>query len=374
MDMSNRLAFLDALRGLAVAVVVIFHVPFMALPQMSAPPAWLVQLAVLSVAFFFMVSGCSLFLTMRNHERTGRPWMSFYIHRAFRILPLYYLVLAIAILVDVPGITDVNARNLTESILLLQNLDPPNIQSIYPVTWTLSVEVLLYLLFPAIYLVARSSTRVITLMAWTSIAWLLVYVVVEAVGLPRRQFELFANCSALGLLPCFLAGVLLFWLLRGVQEGTGDDVARRERGVAWIAVGLVLICCRINGWIPPITGPGWLLAALVCLPLCFGLAVYPVRWLVNRATVYLGTITYSVYLIHPLVIPVVSPVYPAIQRLIPSTTASMFACSFATLAITVAIASVTYRLVERPGITAGRRLTNHLLQPRVTAPEPAEVS
>jgi peptidoglycan/LPS O-acetylase OafA/YrhL len=92
-----------------------------------------------------------------------------------------------------------------------------------------------------------------------------------------------------------------------------------------------------------------------------------VRWLVNRATVHLGTVTYSIYLIHPMVIVALSPVYSAVQELIPSAVAAMVACAGGTLLVTVAIATVTYRFIERPGINAGRRLSRRLTQPREIA-------
>ena len=90
----KRLVYLDSLRGFAAVWVVFYHMIFLAKPNLQTPD-WLSFLRVggMGVTIFYIISSFSLCLTMPRHISTGKYLKSFYIHRAFRILPLFYVVL-----------------------------------------------------------------------------------------------------------------------------------------------------------------------------------------------------------------------------------------------------------------------------------------
>ena len=91
-DNKRRLEFLDALRGLAAAYVVVYHTILIPQPSLALP-RWATTLAMggyTGVTLFFMVSAFSLYFTMPLRLRESHPTRAFYLHRFFRIAPLFY--------------------------------------------------------------------------------------------------------------------------------------------------------------------------------------------------------------------------------------------------------------------------------------------
>ena len=126
-DSKRRLEFLDALRGLAAAYVVIYHT--IAIPQPSLGlPMWartLVMGGYTGVTLFFMVSAFSLYLTMPLRLKESHPTRAFYMHRFFRIAPLFYAILLATLIRDVL-LFDVThpPLDVASSVLFLFNAIP----------------------------------------------------------------------------------------------------------------------------------------------------------------------------------------------------------------------------------------------------------
>jgi peptidoglycan/LPS O-acetylase OafA/YrhL len=77
---------------------------------------------------------------------------------------------------------------------------------------------------------------------------------------------------------------------------------------------------------------------------------------VNVLTRYLGRISYSIYLVHPTVVFMLSPLYQWVYQRSPSVTVAFLASLTLTLAIVLPISSLTYRLIEAPGVLLGKRV------------------
>jgi peptidoglycan/LPS O-acetylase OafA/YrhL len=142
---------LDALRGLAVLAVILYHY-FPALFK-STPLGWI------GVRFFFVLSGfliTGILLRAREavFEGTEGTWFvlrRFYIRRFLRIFPIYYLVLLV--------LAALNADEIRDSLLwhlgYLSNVRfvmDGYFQLWVAHFWTLSVEEQFYLIWPAIIL------------------------------------------------------------------------------------------------------------------------------------------------------------------------------------------------------------------------------
>ena len=90
--------------------------------------------------------------------------------------------------------------------------------------------------------------------------------------------------------------------------------------------------------------------------LALGLAMWPTRWLVNRATAYLGKVSYSLYLLHPTVIYLLTPMYRRIYDGTDQLSLALLASLAVTMAIVLPLSSLAYRFIEKPGIQLGRRI------------------
>jgi len=149
--------------------------------------------------------------------------------------------------------------------------------------------------------------------------------------------------SAFGL------GIVLYFVLQRPPE------AKHAR--ALLALAMVLGLCVYKSSASLWIVPHHLLYGVAFVPLIVSLHLRPNRLWVNGATVYLGRISYSCYLVHN---PVKDHVVHRVMAL-PLPEMARFGILLAVvIGGTVAVASLTYRLIELPGIGLGKRLIARL--------------
>ena len=176
----SRMPELDTLRGIAILAVVFYHALYLVkdyslyprLIQLGMQSMWLGRLGV---NLFFVLSGFLITgILLESRGRTGY-YRRFYIHRALRIFPAYFLLIAALFLLAYP------AKFLVLSVLYLSNLAPLfGIGVAYPILWSLAVEEHFYLVWP--WLANRLAARglgILTLaivvlspaVRWFSFSW-----------------------------------------------------------------------------------------------------------------------------------------------------------------------------------------------------------
>lgn len=355
----DRLHFLDALRGLAAAYVVLFHLVHVG----GVPaPAWLsgfVEQGSTGVMLFFVVSCFSLFFTMPARLKEARPMASFYTHRFFRIAPLFYVWLVITCLLmtyvhDLP----VTTATVLQSIFFVFNLVPGQQSGIVMASWTIGVEMLFYAIFPLIYFRTRSLVEAWSLVLGTLLAYFAMLFVLEVLPLPQETAASHHQWLFIKDMPVFAMGAVCYYLL--VQRlGNHPTPDQRSVGLLLLLVAACIFVARSNEWIDDgiFANHPYIWPALWYSALIVGLALNPVRALVNRATRFLGTISYSLYLAHG---PVINLLRPCYDRLAAHTdwprSLTYLVVAGLTMAISILVAYATYRLVEIPGIRLGRAL------------------
>src|SRR6201997_3965672 len=147
----RRLAWLDPLRGFAALCVVFDHgSTLLLLPVRSFLYQWL-NLGQYGVFVFFLVSG---YIVPASLERKGSI-RGFWISRAFRLYPLYLLAIALAVVAYELGYGTIYGgehhplMTVASWLLMIPNLlTGPNVPN---VTWTLSYEMVFYLLLAALF-------------------------------------------------------------------------------------------------------------------------------------------------------------------------------------------------------------------------------
>lgn len=187
---------MDGLRGLSVTWIVLFHYTVVRDPSADAWSRMLREAPLLghfigqgpfAVNLFFVISGFLLTLPWLVRAREGRPapdTRQFYARRVLRIVPAYYVQLAMLFLVVMPllhGLTYwrsdlyVYAGNAVAHALFLHNLSPLTSGSlgVNGALWTLAIEAQFYLLLPWLATVfARAPWRSLAAAACVSAAWL----------------------------------------------------------------------------------------------------------------------------------------------------------------------------------------------------------
>jgi peptidoglycan/LPS O-acetylase OafA/YrhL len=382
---NGRLEFLDALRGIAALVVALQHLGEVIWPQLLSFSHHWWRPGEFGVLVFFICSG---FIIPASMERRG-DLTEFWIGRVFRLFPLYLSVLVIALAAFAtpwaapdPGYRPVVDTAINATMLQVFTSRP----LIIGASWTLGYEMVFYLLLTVLFMLGwhRRSAGIATglvisalvlggalvplfvfqpqIPSWPAVMFGLVALAVVVV-VPRLEGRqrvigltlalavllLVANRPhdlwfSLLLLASMFVGTVLY------RYDTGELAGRTAALVfGFAAVGIVVVeRCYHVGSPEPVTGtiPRWWTEAGTFLSayLLFGALFLLRRHAFPRVLVYLGTISYSVYLIHGLVLLFPRPDVPG-----PLLFAGL-------LVTTLGGAAITYHLIEKPGQLAGRRV------------------
>lgn len=298
MSSSPRIHALDSLRFLAATVVVFVHARAM-MGWQPCSVGWIDRLldARSAVIFFFVLSGYVLQRSWGTEKPTVRSWTAFVVRRWFRMVPLYYAALLVAVLIfavlplaacpwfhdGVSGATTLHHdhADLRQWIAHMLLIDPRMDSTfINPPVWTLVVEMQMALLFPWLaWLVARARS------VWFVGLWAGITVIsqwLESIGL--------ANASCFSL---FFAGMGL------AVHGERWLASLKPRASAGMLIGgLMLYTC------PALPGAWWRIHATV---ISIGAALimvsamtWPVmrRLLDHRLLVSGGEASYGIYVLH----------------------------------------------------------------------------
>ncbi|MGW5239777.1 acyltransferase family protein [Monashia sp. NPDC004114] len=373
--MRTRFAALDGLRFVGALMVLTTHVGFDSGAALRGPYAGLLSRLDAGVALFFAVSG---FLLTRPHfmahlEGHTRPRpRSYFVRRAARILPVLWLAVALAwwLLRTPSGAT---GDYLAHAALVQTYVGTPLTAGLTQF-WSLSVEVSFYLVLPALAaLMCRGSAdlrwvrRVSAGLVLTMLAGPAWMAVATATG--HAPWRLWLP----GFLGWFAVGMLLaLWHSArtvGLVRAGRVDAAAAYPGTVWAAAAAVI---AIAG--TALAGPYDLseptpgqAATKNFLYTVFGLlvilpAVAAVRGsaapsggrvLRSRPVVWLGVVSYGIFGYHVIVLALVGRI-DAFEPF----TGAFWGPWVITLVVTIALAALSYYVVELPVMGYARRRTS----------------
>ena len=394
-----RLAWLDALRGFAALCVVFDHGSTLLLRPVRDFLYHTLDLGQYGVFVFFLVSG---YIVPASLERKGSV-KAFWVSRAFRLYPMYVLALGLSAVAyathhgTVRGAGHSPATAFASWLLMLPNLlSGPNVPN---VTWTLSYEMVFYLLLAALFSwrVHRHSGVYALTFAMGAVAlggilpmallqhWgshggpspLTVDVAADAAIIVGIALALSRTnlLSKIGASVAALTGLILLTVNQGYPYPwsgltilalmfTGTLVYRAEQGqtgklaAAWIASAVLGLTVLAGLWHASRFHLGeqwraqWITSILLAgATFAVGMAVRNRR--IPRFAAWLGLISYSVYLLHPLVFTGYRT-FPALRHNLG--TVGQIELAAALVAVIIAASAVTYYLVEKPMQRLGRRV------------------
>jgi len=246
----NRLPGLDTLRALAIAVVMAFHLHGL-LPDIFDPIA---RFGWIGVDLFFVLSGYLIGSQLLKPVRDGRGvlLLDFYRKRAYRILPVYLVVLALYVFWplwrEAPGISPLwQFLTFTENFFVNYSVNQA-----FSHVWSLCVEEHFYLLLPMIVLVMSRRAA-----AWKTIAVLTFFV---ALGLAIRSYEYFHVLLPMGRESDNFS-------VRYIERIYYPTYTRLDGLLAGVALALMRIY-RPRWWSALLQRSNWLLAGGAALMAC----------------------------------------------------------------------------------------------------------
>ena len=355
---------LDALRFFAFFGVFIFHAAPRTMDFYAAAgcPQWLGKLLIaifgsgaFGVDLFFALSAYLITsLLLRERESTGSVDVrGFYIRRILRIWPLYLSFVAFAAVMAhfLPG------QNLPTKYVLGYGLLAGNwVYAFYGLPasfaiplWTVSIEEQFYLLWPLA--VRKASRRAIAAIA---VGILLVanlwrmWLAVSAAPIERMEYNTFTRLDPIAL------GILI-----ALYRDRLPDWSRRQRVAlllsgALSSVGMYALCVSTNA--PKLsTGRialGHAVTALASTAILLSVLGANSGFLRNKTLLYLGKISYGLYVLHEFA-------HFCAMRLLPAATPlRVIMQSMIGLALTLALALASYRWLESPFLRLKERFAH----------------
>ena len=311
---SDYVPALTGLRGVAAGWVLLFH-----LWQFSGSPALTIHIAHLAIDFtplvacgflgvdlFFGLSGFLLSLPFHRAALAQAPMPSlrtFWIRRCRRVLPAYYVQLAIivAVMLAIGNAAAVSPLNLVSHVFLVQNLVPVR-ESLNGVYWTMPIEWDFYAILPLLML---------ALMRYRT-AWMLLGVMALVAAFRLSCYGAYFSAPRAShfdygwimQLPARLDEFFFGVLGAGLHVRRPLSVAAARRCM-WVGAGGIAVAVatftHVGNYLLPPQMP-WMLLHFTWIGASFGALILGAAsqrsWFCWRWLAWLGLISYSLYLWH----------------------------------------------------------------------------
>ncbi len=357
--MTNRLEYVQVLRGFAALAVLFPHV-FRALTinmesHVWAPGSWaphpaLVSMGAAGVDVFFVLSGFIMILISGKYMSGERSILHFGYHRFNRVWPLYALVTAfvcvqlyLAYLQGEPLHYDLTPKRLL-SFFFVPSFDVNGaLHPILGVGWTLNYEMFFYVCFGALLLL--KTDRIVLALAGVFLG-----------------FYVIGPLSGVDVFAAFFGNDVIFEFILGMALGKLYADRRdlfRFNGYIAIAVGVALVAMfKLTGLIEHSRFLTYGVATTVVFA---GVLAFEARGgRASRFLLLLGDASYAIYLVH---VPIIYLMRDSVVSFTEAAGLGPFAL-MASGVIMIVVATgagvLVHKLIEKPMLSAGLGLFDKL--------------
>ena len=338
----RRLDNLDGLRGIAILLVLVHHIPEISIEWIAG----LQEHSKHGVSLFFVISGyiITTLLLREEHESGHVDVRGFMVRRALRLWPLYFAILLLEAFL-VFGLRVYSAENqtlfsekLTCYILYCSNWLETSGEGPFFVAWSLAVEEQFYLFVAVLllFLRSRSLASVAGVLLALKVMLLNVWPQVEPSDLPWRVLLSYSEAILLGVILAVLLDNCRYYTLFTRIFGSLPAV---------IVLLTAFLGYLVFGPLEQKASPGALFFYLICALLVGASATRPALPLIGgNVLARIGLVSYGIYLMH-------MPVLSAVKRV----TSEPLSVLILTAIIVFPLAWLSHRYFEEPIRRLGRR-------------------
>jgi peptidoglycan/LPS O-acetylase OafA/YrhL len=352
---------LDCLRGIAALMVLAFHVfYFTHWPQTDTlnPFYWLARKGWMGVDLFFVLCGCVITYSLAS-LMTQDPqscMQKFLLRRAARILPLYYITVIVCVIFEIiwqKFSLGHDGAVLLRYLFLLQSFPSSSYGSINGPNWSIGIEIQFYLLMMLIIPIVLKASYLRILILGLLFAWISKALIYTYLGQANLNVSAGMQyfCQLPPMFDAFTVGIILgkflfqdakvwlprLWVYRW-QVWTFSTLFLSTILVAWWSVDNAMQYPVFHIFMRSLLGISF---GLIILSLA--LLEYNIPKAADglmRIFIYLGTISYGIYLWHYLVI----------KALVKYTHWEPHTILYASILFTLIIASLSWHVLEKPFI------------------------
>lgn len=354
-----RVHVLDGLRGLAVAIIVVYHLHEY-IPQLWPGRTAFGETGRTAHVLGFLWIGVDLFYVLSGFfigSAVLRPvvWnpLAFLKSRLTRILPAYYISIVVTLVLLDPGMVSslVGWIHISMHLLMLHNLQEWTMFSINGPYWTLGVEFAFYMMMLALGPVWRSRHGWLLLLLMFAVCYVWRAGIVLGVPVPQRFFMASQFPGALDEFAMGIAIALIHqrgWLSPSHRSTWAMGLPLALIGTALVgACMLHFVTLQVGYWtsFPTVVfsrtalGAGFSLWIAACLIM----AQHPILIRAMRYSLlgWIGKVSFSTYLYH---VPVILLLHQATKHW----AAPGWTWIASAVALMAGVSYLSYRWAERP--------------------------
>ncbi|QWI16766.1 acyltransferase [Bacillus wiedmannii] len=366
--MSKRIKELDSIRGLAALTVVFGHFCLMlpSLPNsIKFSPLRFLWAGGEAVIVFYVLSGFVLSMAL-YHSKTN--YWGYLIKRFVRIyIPYYFwIIITFALFIlfspyEVVGLRDwfydrwqgsITKLDILNHFVLLNNFFTENYN---PVIWSLAQEMRISIVFPLLFLLFYKLSWKKTILFAVSFSFISVFLNMLHIGKAEGFYNGYAD--TLHFTSMFMVGMLLFKYQEKLIYSYRNMKKIKKGFLIALGIILYLYSILIYGFSRNDTTfllKDWGVVMGVSIFIIMAMSNLKVKVFLNKSVfVYLGEISYSIYLCH---FPIMMVLFKLLYTKIP-----IFFLLILCITMTLLFSIVSYHLIEKKCINwAKQRTTNFL--------------
>lgn len=357
---------LDSIRGVAALSVVLYHTNWVSWIEEQS----YVRNSYLMVDLFFVLSGFVIFYAYGKKIDSVPGFSRFMWLRFWRLYPLHFAFLIVWLIIELikgiaewrfglvanhPAFSTNSIGAFVGNLFLVQSLHLYDATTFNYPAWSISTEFYTYILFGGI---ALSTTNKRLLPVWAALMC-----AVSLGALVWLGPDAITLTYSFGMVRCifgFFLGILTFVLFEHLR--TSSLVARNGRAMGYIALMAlaafaIFLALKTSGASDFAIYP---FSAALILAVALAPPGGPTRFLRTKPFVWLGTVSYSIYMVHAAVEWCVKQVLRFVTHakeirlplhdttvLVPGATIGLCAAA-ATVAIVLLLSHFTFAWIERP--------------------------
>lgn len=377
----NRYPYLDALRGIAILLVILFHTSFVI--YVVKPDIFYKFITYITpegargVQLFYIISALTLFLSLNNSKFTGTliQNIKFFLRRFFRIAPLFYIIIISAcILIPLTSLKFhlnpiINLTSVLSSITFTNNFFPKYINAIVPGQWSIAIEMFFYILVPIFFLRIKDLKTAKKYFVWslifTSIIELSFPIIFPIVSTDIWNSLLFWSIPI--QIPHFILGFIAFFLI--FKNENNESFIKNFYYLLKISLIVEIIFILLKYIIShhidiSMATPRVYIESIFLFGLVLLLSKGYLPILKNKVLQYIGKISFSIYLTHPFIVIFISnsQIYKNIAQNIKNGYVEYIFLFLISVLFSILICTVTFKLIEQPGQKLGMFISKKIVQ------------
>lgn len=286
---------LTSIRGIAACLIVCFHIwALCGFAGKNEVFDSIVSNFDSFVRLFFLMSGFAMLCGYEKRIlKSEKSIKNFYIKRFFKIAPIFYFVLILQIIINYIFNNEITSiSNIIMSASLLSGLLPINQELIVWASWAVVIEWIFYLIFP-IYVILVKNKYSLVISFFISLIITCSYEKIIPIDVTNSHINILRYLSYF-----FMGGILykLIPYIKKIHKNRILDFMEIPYIIVSIFVGIVLSNLLNRD-----------IAMLVTFSLFICGAIYGYSKIIdNKLTRFLGKISYSIYLLHMIVVQLLS--------------------------------------------------------------------